>query len=102
MRDRLVGLGVAPGKVSVIANSPSLARFDAAAHERRPFAADGALRLVYTGALTPTYELDVAIDALARVRERGRTSTSASTSTVAATRRTASRPWPTSSASASA
>jgi glycosyltransferase involved in cell wall biosynthesis len=69
MRERLVRLGVAPDKVTVIANSPSLARFDAAAHERRPFAADGAIRLVYAGALTPVYELDVAIDALARVRD---------------------------------
>jgi glycosyltransferase involved in cell wall biosynthesis len=69
MRERLVGLGVAPAKVTVIANSPSLARFDAAAHEHRPFAADGAIRLVYAGALTPVYELDVAIDAVARIRE---------------------------------
>jgi glycosyltransferase involved in cell wall biosynthesis len=69
MRERLVRLGVAPGKVTVIANSPSLARFDGAAHARRPFAADGTIRLVYAGALTPTYELDVAIDALARLRE---------------------------------
>ena len=57
MRDRLVGLGVAPDKVDVVMNSPSLARFDPSAHPRRPFREDGRLRLVYTGALTPTYEL---------------------------------------------
>jgi glycosyltransferase involved in cell wall biosynthesis len=69
MRERLVALGVAPAKVTVIANSPSLARFNAGAHAGRPFAADGAVRLVYAGALTPVYELTVAIDALARLRE---------------------------------
>lgn len=70
MRDRLVGLGVEPGKVSVVPNSPSLQRFDPAAHEDRPFAADGTVRLVYAGALTPTYELDVVVDAIALIRER--------------------------------
>ena len=65
MRDRLVGLGVPPGKVSVVINSPSLQRFDASAHPRRPFREDGPLRLVYAGGLTPTYEVDVAIRAVA-------------------------------------
>jgi glycosyltransferase involved in cell wall biosynthesis len=67
MRDRLIGLGVSPDKVEVVVNSPSLARFDATAHPRREFREDGRLRLVYAGALTPTYELDVAIDAVARL-----------------------------------
>jgi len=67
LRDRLVGLGVAPGHVSVVRNTPSLARFDPAAHAARQFMADGSLRLVYAGALTPTYELDVAIRAVARL-----------------------------------
>jgi glycosyltransferase involved in cell wall biosynthesis len=65
---RLVDLGVSPAKVTVIMNSPSLARFDPAAKPARPFMADETLRLVYAGALTPTYELDVAIDAVARLR----------------------------------
>ena len=47
------GSGVAPDKVVVVINSPSLERFDAAAHPRRPFREDGALRLVYTGAPDP-------------------------------------------------
>jgi glycosyltransferase involved in cell wall biosynthesis len=64
---RLVRLGVPERKVSIVINSPSLARFDASRHPRRGFAWDGTVRLVYAGALTPTYELDVAIDALARV-----------------------------------
>ena len=65
--DRLRGLGVPDDKLSIVINSPSLERFDEAAHPRRAFREDGALRLVYTGALTPTYELDVTIRAVARV-----------------------------------
>jgi glycosyltransferase involved in cell wall biosynthesis len=72
MRERLVGLGVAPGKVAVVPNSPSLERFDPARHDHRPFAADGTVRLVYAGALTPVYELEVALDALARIRDARR------------------------------
>ena len=65
---RLVSIGVKPEKVTVLLNSPSLTRFDPEMHPRRTFMADGSLRLVYAGALTPTYELDVTIDAVARVR----------------------------------
>ncbi len=67
MRDRLVALGVSPDKVAVVVNSPSLARFDATAYPPRGFRDDGRLRLIYAGALTPTYELDVAVDAVARI-----------------------------------
>lgn len=67
MRDRLVRLGVPAAKAGVVVNSPSLLRFDIAAHPKRTFREDGRLRLVYTGALTPTYELDVAIAAVARI-----------------------------------
>jgi glycosyltransferase involved in cell wall biosynthesis len=56
---------VPASKVSIIHNSPALARFDPARLERRPFMADGRLRLVYTGALSPIYEIDVVIRALA-------------------------------------
>jgi glycosyltransferase involved in cell wall biosynthesis len=68
MADRLVSLGVPRAKVGVVANSPSLARFDPARFPRRPFAEDGTIRLVYAGALTPTYEVDVAVDAVADLR----------------------------------
>ena len=64
---RLVELGVAPEKITVLLNTPSLARFDPALHLARAFAADGTVRLVYAGALTPTYELAVAVDAVARL-----------------------------------
>jgi len=64
---RLVELGVAPEKITVLLNTPSLVRFDPALHLARAFAADGTVRLVYAGALTPTYELAVAVDAVARL-----------------------------------
>lgn len=69
LRDRLVALGTPDGKVTVILNTPDVALFDPAAHAIRPFMADGVLRLVYAGALTPTYEIDVAIEALAALAE---------------------------------
>ena len=69
MADRLVGLGIPEAKVGVVANSPSLARFSPAAFERRAFAEDGTVRLVYAGALTPTYEVDVAVAAVGRLRQ---------------------------------
>lgn len=59
---------IAPRKrVTVVLNAPDLRLFDAAAHPRRAFMADGSLRLVYAGALTPTYELDVVLRAVARL-----------------------------------
>ncbi len=63
--DRLVALGTPAAKVTVILNTPDITLFDPAAHEARAFMADGVLRLVYAGALTPTYEIDVAIEAVA-------------------------------------
>jgi glycosyltransferase involved in cell wall biosynthesis len=68
--DRLLGLGVPAAKVSIVRNAPALARFDPEAHANRPFALDGTIRLLYTGALTPTYEVDVALRAMALIRER--------------------------------
>jgi len=66
--DRLVRLGIRPSRVTVIPNVPSLARFDPARQPSRPFMADGVLRLVYAGALSPIYEVDVLIAAVARLR----------------------------------
>jgi glycosyltransferase involved in cell wall biosynthesis len=67
LRDRLAGLGVPASKVTVILNSPRADRFDRSAHAERPFMADGCLRLVYAGALTPLYQLDVVVDAVGRL-----------------------------------
>ena len=65
--DRLTGMGVPSDKVTIVLNSPRLARFDAGAHPVRPFMVDGVLRLVYAGALSTVYEIDVALDAVARI-----------------------------------
>ena len=51
----------------MIPNAPSLARFDAVRHPARAFMADGTLRLVYAGALSPIYELDVVLAAIGRL-----------------------------------
>jgi glycosyltransferase involved in cell wall biosynthesis len=63
--DRLLARGVPPAKLSVVPNTPALGRFDPAAHPARAFMGDGTLRLVYAGALSPIYELDVVLDAVA-------------------------------------
>ena len=70
LAERLVSQGVPAEKVSVVANSPSLARFDPSRHPRRRFMSDGRLRLVYAGAVTPVYELEVAIAAVAELRRQ--------------------------------
>ncbi|MBA2720608.1 MAG: glycosyltransferase family 4 protein [Chloroflexi bacterium] len=67
LAERLRASGVRSDKVHVVPNSAALGRFDVAAASPRPFAADGVVRLVYAGALTPTYELDVVLDGLARI-----------------------------------
>jgi glycosyltransferase involved in cell wall biosynthesis len=69
--ERLAALGIPARKLAVIRNGPVLARFDPAAHARRPFMADGVLRLAYAGALTPLYALEDAVEAVAILaRER--------------------------------
>jgi glycosyltransferase involved in cell wall biosynthesis len=67
MRDRLVALGVPRDELLVVSNTPALGRFDAARHPVRGFREDGRLRLIYTGALTPTYELDATLRAVASI-----------------------------------
>jgi glycosyltransferase involved in cell wall biosynthesis len=67
LRDRLLAAGVPADKVTVIENSPSLKLFDSDAHAHRGFAEDGIVRLVYAGALSPIYELNVALAALGQL-----------------------------------
>lgn len=67
LAERLQRVGVPREKLTVVHNTPRLDLFDPARHPLRPFGADGTLRLVYAGALTPTYELDVVLDAVARI-----------------------------------
>jgi Glycosyltransferase len=66
---RLLALGYRPDKLRVVTNGPSLARFRPEAHPVRPFMADGTLRIVYTGAVTPLYELDMVVRAIGRIRD---------------------------------
>jgi len=68
--DRLVAIGTRADRVHVVPNSPALARFDPSSHASRVFRGDGCLRLVYAGALTPTYELDVALRGVAAFAAR--------------------------------
>ncbi|HEX5451069.1 MAG TPA: glycosyltransferase [Candidatus Limnocylindrales bacterium] len=65
---RLLGLGLDPARLQVVHNSPDPIRFDPRVLPERPFMADGTLRLVYAGALTPTYELEVLVEAVGRLR----------------------------------
>ena len=65
------GLGVPASKLTIVPNAPSLARFDPAAATRRdrswPTARSGSST---PGALSPIYELDVVLEAMARLAER--------------------------------
>jgi glycosyltransferase involved in cell wall biosynthesis len=72
LAERLRNLGrLKSKKLTVVMNSPDLGLFDPTASPSRAFMADGKLRIVYTGALTPTYELDVVLRAVAEiVRQR--------------------------------
>lgn len=60
--------GVAPNKIGVVMNSADGRLFDPGRYERRPFMADGTLRLVHHSNLQRIYGLDVAIRGLAKVR----------------------------------
>lgn len=66
---RLVRLGYREDKLRVVTNGPSLSRFRAETLPTRPFMADGTLRIVYAGAVTPLYELDLVVRAVARILE---------------------------------
>ena len=68
LASRLFDLGVPADKIRIVRNTPDLTRFDPGRLPVRPFMADGTLRLVYAGAITPTYELEVALGALIELR----------------------------------
>jgi glycosyltransferase involved in cell wall biosynthesis len=70
LADRLRGMGIREGKIAVVPNSPLIGLFDPGAHQSRAFMADGVLRLIYAGALTPLYEIGVVIDAIAELGRR--------------------------------
>jgi glycosyltransferase involved in cell wall biosynthesis len=70
LRALAVARGVSPAKISVVMNGPDERLFDAGRHARRAFMSDGTLRLVHHSSLQRIYGLEVAVDAIARLRER--------------------------------
>jgi len=68
LRQLSIERGVAPDKIDVVMNSADSRLFDPARHERRPFRADGVLRLIHHSNFQRIYGLDVAIEGLARIR----------------------------------
>jgi len=68
LRQLSIERGVAPERIGVVMNSADGRLFDPTRHERRPFMADGELRLVHHSNLQRIYGLDVAIAGLARLR----------------------------------
>jgi glycosyltransferase involved in cell wall biosynthesis len=69
LRQLSIARGVDPARISVVMNSADGRLFDPTRHERRPFMADGAVRLIHHSNFQRIYGLDVAIEALARVRD---------------------------------
>ncbi len=77
-RDRLLANGVDPSRVSVVCNTPSLARVDefadvraASSGESEAAVGDRPLRLVYLGIMEEARGVRLAIEALAAVRKDG-------------------------------
>jgi glycosyltransferase involved in cell wall biosynthesis len=68
LRRLSIARGVDPGRISVVMNSADARLFDPSRHERRPFMADGTLRLIHHSNFQRIYGLDVAIEGLAQVR----------------------------------
>ena len=64
LRQLSIARGVAPDKIEVIMNSADQRLFDPSRHPRRPFMADGMLRLIHHSNLQRIYGLDVAIRGL--------------------------------------
>jgi glycosyltransferase involved in cell wall biosynthesis len=70
LRALAVARGVSPAKISVVMNGPDERLFDASRQRRRSFMSDGAVRLVHHSSVQRIYGLEVAIDAIAQLRER--------------------------------
>jgi glycosyltransferase involved in cell wall biosynthesis len=67
LRALAVARGVPPGRISVVMNSPDDRLFDPGIHPRRPWRADGTLRIVHHSNLQRIYGLDIAVEAMARL-----------------------------------
>jgi glycosyltransferase involved in cell wall biosynthesis len=68
LRELALARGVPPARIHVVMNSADPRLFDPSRHPRRPFMADGILRLVHHSNLQRIYGLDRAIEGLGRVR----------------------------------
>ena len=68
LRELSIRRGVPPDRISVVMNSADGRLFDPSRYARRPFMADGELRIVHHSNLQRIYGLDVAIEGLARLR----------------------------------
>ena len=68
LRELSIRRGVPPDRISVVMNSADGRLFDPARFERRPFMADGGLRIIHHSNLQRLYGLDVAITGLAGLR----------------------------------
>jgi len=68
LRRLSIARGVDPDRIEVVMNSADGRLFDPDRYERRPFMADGELRLIHHSNFQRIYGLDVAVDALARLR----------------------------------
>ncbi len=67
LRELSIRRGVAPERIGVVMNSADESIFDARG-TRRPFMADGTLRIIHHSNLQRIYGMDLAIEALAMVR----------------------------------
>jgi glycosyltransferase involved in cell wall biosynthesis len=67
LRALAVARGVPAERISVVMNSADERLFDPVAHPRRPWRADGTLRIVHHSNLQRIYGLDVAVAAMARL-----------------------------------
>jgi glycosyltransferase involved in cell wall biosynthesis len=68
LRELALARGVPPERIGVVMNSADPRLFDPTRHPRRPFMADGVLRLVHHSNFQRIYGLDRAIAGLARIR----------------------------------
>jgi glycosyltransferase involved in cell wall biosynthesis len=69
LRALSVERGVAPERIEVVMNGADASIFDPARHPRRPFMADGTLRIIHHSNLQRIYGLDRAVEALAALRD---------------------------------
>ncbi len=68
LRQLSIARGVAPERIEVVMNGADAAIFDPSQHQRRPFMADGTLRLIHHSNLQRIYGLDRAMEAIAALR----------------------------------